>query len=51
MDKVNHNKLIIPGGVAVLSGKTAELTGCEVIVGPQDSAGLPSFFKKVWSAQ
>jgi len=49
MDKVNHKKLVIPGGVAVLSGKTAELTGLEIIVGPRESAGLPSFFKKVWN--
>lgn len=50
MDKVSHNKIIIPGGVAVLSGKTAELTGCEVIVGPRESAGIPSFFKQKWSS-
>lgn len=48
MDKVNHNKIIIPGGVAVLSGKTAELSGLEVVVGPRESAGLPSFFKNSW---
>ena len=51
MDKVNHNKIIIPGGVAVLSGKTAELTGCEVIVGPRESSGIPSFFKQKWLNQ
>lgn len=51
MDKVNHKKIILPGGVAVLSGKTAELTGCEVIVGPGESSGIPSFFKKVWLNQ
>jgi acetyl-CoA decarbonylase/synthase complex subunit gamma len=51
MDKVNHKKIILPGGVAVLSGKTAELTGCEVLVGPGESAGIPSFFKKVWLNQ
>lgn len=51
MDKVNHKKLILPGGVAVLSGKTAELTGCEVIVGPNESSGISSFFKKVWLNQ
>lgn len=51
MDKVNHNKIIIPGGVAVLSGKTAELSGCEVLVGPQNSADIPSYFKKVWLNQ
>ena len=49
MDKVNHNKVIIPGGVAVLSGQTAELTGCEVLVGPRESAGINSFFKQQWN--
>lgn len=49
MDKVNHKKIIIPGGVAVLSGKTAELSGLEVVVGPSESAGLGSFFKKQWN--
>ncbi len=48
LEKVNHNSIIIPGGVAVLSGKTAELLGCEVIVGPRESAGIPSFFKQRW---
>ncbi len=51
MEKVNHKKIIIPGGVAVLSGKTAELTGCEVLVGPRESAGIPSFFKQRWLNQ
>lgn len=49
MDKVNHKKIIIPGGVAVLSGKTAELTGLEVIVGPRESAGIASFMKQRWN--
>ncbi len=48
LEKVNHNSIIIPGGVAVLSGKTAELLGAEVIVGPRESAGIPSFFKQRW---
>jgi acetyl-CoA decarbonylase/synthase complex subunit gamma len=51
MEKVNHNKIILPGGVAVLSGKTAELTGCEVIVGPRESSGIPSFYKQRWLNQ
>ncbi len=51
MEKVNHKKIIIPGGVSVLSGKTAELTGCEVLVGPRDSSGIPSYFKQVWLKQ
>lgn len=49
--KVNHKKFIIPGGVAVLSGKTAELSGWEVLVGPRESAGIPSFLKQRWLNQ
>lgn len=49
-DKVSHKKVIIPGGVAVLSGKLQELSGWEVLVGPRESAGIPSFIKQRWSA-
>jgi len=49
-DKVSHRKVIIPGGVAVLSGKLQELSGWEVLVGPRESAGIPSFVKQRWSA-
>lgn len=44
-DKVNHKKLIIPGGVAAISGKLQELTGWEVIVGPRDSSQIGAFAK------
>ncbi len=47
-DKVKHRKVIIPGGVAVLSGKLQELSGWEVIVGPRESAGIPAFLKQRW---
>ena len=47
-DKVNHRKLILPGGVAVLSGKLAEISGWEVLVGPYDSGGIPTFLKQRW---
>lgn len=49
-DKVSHKKCIIPGGVAVLSGKLQELSGWEVLVGPRESAGIPSFVKQRWGA-
>ena len=49
-DKVSHKKCIIPGGVAVLSGKLNELSGWEVLVGPRESAGIPSFVKQRWGA-
>lgn len=48
-EMVNHRKLILPGGVAVLSGKLAEVSGWEVLVGPYDSGGIPSFIKQRWS--
>ncbi|MCL2337720.1 MAG: acetyl-CoA decarbonylase/synthase complex subunit gamma [Firmicutes bacterium] len=50
MDKVTHRKLIIPGGVAVLSGKIKELSNWEVLVGPRESSGIPSFVKQRWGA-
>lgn len=43
--KVNHKKLIIPGGVAAIKGKVEELSGWEVMVGPRDSSGIGSFAK------
>ncbi|MCL4441798.1 MAG: acetyl-CoA decarbonylase/synthase complex subunit gamma, partial [Firmicutes bacterium] len=47
-DKVKHRKAIIPGGVAVLSGKLQELSSWEVLVGPRESAGIASFLKQRW---
>ncbi|NMA68276.1 MAG: acetyl-CoA decarbonylase/synthase complex subunit gamma, partial [Desulfitobacterium sp.] len=42
-DKVKHRKLIIPGYVAVISGKLEEVSGWKVIVGPRESSGIISF--------
>jgi acetyl-CoA decarbonylase/synthase complex subunit gamma len=47
-EMVSHRKVIIPGGVAVLSGKLQELSGWEVMVGPRESAGIPTFLKQRW---
>ena len=47
-EKVKHKKLIIPGYVAVLSGKLEEETGWEVLVGPKEAAMLPTYLKTVW---
>jgi len=49
-EKVSHKKVIIPGGVAVLSGELEEVSGWEVLVGPRESAGIPAFIKQRWSA-
>ena len=48
MDRVNHGKIIIPGLVAVLKMEIQEETGWEVIVGPEDAAGIPAFLKNEW---
>jgi acetyl-CoA decarbonylase/synthase complex subunit gamma len=45
---VKHRKLIIPGYVAVMSGKLEEATGWEVMVGPRESAMLPKYLREVW---
>ena len=47
--KVKHRKLIIPGYVAVLSGKIEEVTGWEVLVGPKEASFIPKFLQEVWS--
>lgn len=43
---VKHNKIIIPGMVARMSGKLKELTSFEVVVGPRESSGLPAFLRE-----
>jgi acetyl-CoA decarbonylase/synthase complex subunit gamma len=47
-DKVNHRRAVVPGGIAVLSGKLEELSGWEIIVGPRESAGIPAFIRTRW---
>ena len=45
-----HKKIVIPGLIAVESGKLQEETGWEVIVGPKESSGLPSYLKANWGS-
>jgi acetyl-CoA decarbonylase/synthase complex subunit gamma len=47
-EKVKHRKLIIPGKAARLSGEIQELSGWEVLVGPQDSSEIPKFLQEKW---
>jgi acetyl-CoA decarbonylase/synthase complex subunit gamma len=47
-EKVSHRKIIIPGGVAVLSGKLQEASGWQVMVGPRESSGIPTYLKTTW---
>jgi acetyl-CoA decarbonylase/synthase complex subunit gamma len=46
-DLVSHKRLIIPGYVAVMSGDLEDKSGYEIIVGPREAAGLPSFLKNL----
>jgi acetyl-CoA decarbonylase/synthase complex subunit gamma len=43
-----HKKIIIPGLIAVESGKLQDETGWEIIVGPKESSALPSYLKANW---
>lgn len=45
---VKHRKLIIPGYVAVMSGKLEEAAGWEIMVGPRESSMLPKYLQEVW---
>ncbi len=47
-EKVKHRKLIIPGKAARLSGEIQELSGWEVMVGPQDSSEIPKYLQEKW---
>ena len=46
--KVKHQKLIIPGYVAVMSGKLEEALGWDIMVGPRESSMLPKYLQEVW---
>jgi acetyl-CoA decarbonylase/synthase, CODH/ACS complex subunit gamma len=49
-DKINHKKIIIPGFVSSISGELEEeLPGWEVMVGPREAIGIPSFLKQ-WAS-
>ncbi|HWR44605.1 acetyl-CoA decarbonylase/synthase complex subunit gamma [Sporomusa sp.] len=50
-EKVNHRSLVIPGYVAVISGKLQEKSGWKVIVGPQEAIGIPAFAKAYYSKE
>jgi acetyl-CoA decarbonylase/synthase complex subunit gamma len=46
-DTVSHNRLIIPGYVAMMSGELEEKSGWQIIVGPKEAAGIPSFLRNL----
>jgi len=51
LSQVRHKKVVIPGLVAVLKGELEDELGCEVVVGPEEAAGIPNFLKTEWKAQ
>lgn len=50
--KVKHRKLVLPGHVAVLSGKLEDELAREwtILVGPRESSGIPAFFRSSWQS-
>ncbi len=46
---VKHRKLMIPGYVAVMSGKLEEATGWEILVGPRESSMIPKYLQSTWN--
>lgn len=49
-EKVSHQKLIIPGHVAVLSGELEEeLPGWEIMVGPREAVDIAGYLKNMWN--
>ena len=47
---VKHHKVVIPGHVAVISAGLADESSWEVLVGPKEASGIPSYIKNDWKA-
>ncbi len=47
-EKIKHQKIVIPGFVASISGELEEeLAGWEILVGPREAIGIPSFLRQM----
>lgn len=46
-NKIKNKELILPGYVAVMSGKLQEESGWTVKVGPREASGIPSYLKGI----
>jgi acetyl-CoA decarbonylase/synthase complex subunit gamma len=47
-DKISHRRITIPGFVASISGDLEEeLSGWEILVGPREAIGIPSFLRQL----
>ncbi|MDQ7790908.1 MAG: acetyl-CoA decarbonylase/synthase complex subunit gamma [Desulforudis sp.] len=47
-DRVDHRRLIIPGGLAVMTAKLKEITGWDILVGPRESSVISAFLRDNW---
>jgi acetyl-CoA decarbonylase/synthase complex subunit gamma len=47
---LKHHKAVIPGHVAVISASLADESKWEVLVGPKEASGIPSYIKNDWKA-
>ncbi len=47
-EKAAHNKVVLPGHVAVLAAELGEESGCKVLVGPKEASGIGPYLKKEW---
>ncbi len=46
-EKIKHRKLVIPGYLASIKGELEEeLADWEIVIGPREASGLPSFLKE-----
>jgi acetyl-CoA decarbonylase/synthase complex subunit gamma len=48
-EKVSHKNVVVPGLVAVVSGKLEEASGWKVLVGPREASGIPAYAKANFS--
>jgi acetyl-CoA decarbonylase/synthase complex subunit gamma len=49
-DKLSHQKIVIPGFVATISGELEEeLPGWEIRVGPREAVDITGYLKNVWT--
>ena len=49
-EKVEHQRVVIPGHVAVIAAELAEETGWKVLVGPKEASGIGPYLKSDWKA-
>ena len=47
-ERVDHRRLIIPGGLAVMTAKLKDITEWDILVGPRESSVIGSFLRDNW---